>query len=444
MTPWQDRRAADRLDEAIEAMLTGRDADESSARRVPASELAAAGTLLAARPSMEEHVAPDPAYASSLRIRLVAEAERLAAERAAVVPTARTQTVRTGPDLQLARPTTRRPRLVAGFTAAAILATTGAAAAVGAQGALPGEALYPVKLGVERLSLVGDSPAEAGRERLDHAATRLAEAAELVARNDPGDVERAGEAVSDFSARATQGGAALLAADVDGEAGAAQDVRAFARDARQQLVTLSENADGDLFTALKTAADTVYVLDAQVDALCPTCTGEARPLAPFAQAVEQASRILMGVSGVDVTAEETRREAAERIAADTPRVEVDEREGRAGARGDRGGSRPGDRADTPRQQQPAQSPTAPSRPRLPAVSDLPLSEVPVVGSTLEEVTDVVEKQVVREVEKQVGTLTDDLGKRLGDTLGGLTGGGSSRESGGSGGSGGTGLGGLLP
>ena len=406
MTSRHERREADLLDESIEALLRGE--QPASAHPSLARESMLASTLVAARSDLETEIAPSTAFSSSLRIRLVAEAERMA-DAARTSPAAAAAPSSLSLAGAAAGVRTRRPRLVAGFIAAALMAGTGAATAAGASSSLPGEALYPLKKGMERLSLVGDAPAEAGRERLEHATTRLDEALALTDRGRVGDEALAADAIAEFAARATEGGAALLAAEVDGQDGSADAVRAFAQESRTQIIALSQTSDGDVFAALKTAADTVYALDSQVEALCPTCSGGTEPLAPFARAAEEAGRVLRGLTGAEVTVEENARDAAERVARETPRKAPRTRQARGG--GKQGGS------ETTGRQEPApSSPRTTPSPSLPlpttpavTVPRLPdLSETPVVGSTLKDVQDVVEDSVVRELEEQVGQVTDDL------------------------------------
>ena len=395
MTSPFERRDADLLDERIEALLRGE--DPSSADVGESRELLMAGTLLAAREELESEISPSTAFASSLRIRLIAEAERLA-DAARTAPSGADAPAHLSLTGARRRAGSRRPRLLVGLVAGAVMAGTGAAAAVGASSSLPGEALYSIKLGMERLALVGDEPSEAGRERLEQAATRLEEAAALSERGGLGDEALAASTIAAFAARATEGGAALLAAEVDGQEGSAETVRTFAQDSRSRLISLSQTADEDIFTALVTAADTVYALDSQVDAVCPTCAGKAEPLAPFARAAEEASRVLRGLTGADVTVEESARDVAEQVARETPRTKRKVREGGRSGDGSTSGRREGPRSDP--------EPAAPeaTRPSLPVPTASSLGEVPVVGSTLEDVQDVVEESVVREIEEQVGKI----------------------------------------
>ena len=119
--------------------------------------------------SADEAARPQPAFAADLRERLMAEAvEVLTPQQAALVLPPRTRG-------------TRERRLVAAATAAVLLGGTAGIAAA-AQGSLPGEALYPIKRGIEDARVgLATSPGAEGRQLLAHASDRLAEVQGLVA-----------------------------------------------------------------------------------------------------------------------------------------------------------------------------------------------------------------------------------------------------------------------
>ena len=112
--------------------------------------------------------------------------------------------------------------------------------AAAAQQALPGEALYPVKRGLEevRADLTSDDAAR-GRTLLQQADSRLAEVRALL--GDPATTEPAiTSTLGTYRAQAEDGSALLLASYVDGDdAAAVSEVRAFTRDGLAQLDELS-------------------------------------------------------------------------------------------------------------------------------------------------------------------------------------------------------------
>lgn len=136
--------------------------------RVPAGSGLAplVGLALALTPA--EHP-PEPGFRAGLRAQLVAEA----AARVPALPAQRTP--------EPVRPTGSRWRQAVAAVAVAS-AVTGLGAVAASSQALSGDALYGLKLRIESLQLsLADSDLERGRELLEQAETRLAEAERLAA-----------------------------------------------------------------------------------------------------------------------------------------------------------------------------------------------------------------------------------------------------------------------
>lgn len=177
-------------------------------------------------------------------------------------------------------PPTRAPRTKRRFgTLAASLVLIGGSAgmAAAASGAVPGEALYPVKRGVEQASTVirlGD--AAKGRALLDQAATRLEEVRALQAQGSP-DAELVASTVDSFRSAAEQGSDRLFGAyRSSGDARDISTVREFT--ARQMAgVAALSGTSASTDQVLVEAADTLADIDQQARALCATC-GPSTPL----------------------------------------------------------------------------------------------------------------------------------------------------------------------
>ena len=159
--------------------------------------------LLRVRGAGDLAATPREAFAAELRERLMAEAATvLTPQHAALALPARTRGK-------------RERRLVAVASAAVLLGGT-AGMATAAQNAMPGEALYPVKRGIEKaeagLSL---GSAARGRDLLHQATGRLGEADGLVGRDPSTATLQVPGTISTFTAQATRGSDLLMAAYAD-------------------------------------------------------------------------------------------------------------------------------------------------------------------------------------------------------------------------------------
>lgn len=216
--------------------------------------------LLLAR-GLADVPAPQPRAeaTAALRARLMAEA-----------PTALAS-----PDHRLVlapRRTTRRRNRLASAVAAAALIAVPAGVAAASQQALPGDALYSVKRGLEAASeRVSLSDAGRGQDALDQASTRLGELAALGSDADPLTVERG---LAEFGQAATRGAELLLADHArSGESASAQAVRDFAAEAMPRVEALSTGTDPVLLSRYAESAGLLAALDEQARDACSACSG---------------------------------------------------------------------------------------------------------------------------------------------------------------------------
>lgn len=218
------------------------------------SALAALATALREQAPVE----PRPEAVTDLRSRLMIEAET------ALVP---------GERLALpARRTPRERRLVAGATVAVVLAGSGSMA-FAAQGALPGDTLYPVKRGLERAQ-AGLSVSSAGRghDLLGQADDRLAEVAGLLGSGEVTDAPQVPRTLDAFRSQAQEGADLLLRAYQDGrDPEDVVAVRDFAADHNRLLQELARTAPPGTQDELAAAAVTLRDIDTRARELCASC-----------------------------------------------------------------------------------------------------------------------------------------------------------------------------
>lgn len=243
---FRSRQHADELHDA----LTGRAAPDVAERH---AELLRTVSLL----TTHTPVAPRPDFSADLRERLMAAAETELV--AAPAPERRTTPV--------VAPSPARRRLA---TVAASLVVVGGTAgmAAAAQGALPGDPLYPIKRGGEAV-VAAVEPGSSGTSDLDRADTRLAEARALQDRGaDTALVTRSLEEFRGFGER----GADRLFADyaASGDPAAVDAVRDFTAAAMPGLDDLARD-DAALEGTIVQLSDVLAAIDAEARRLCPTC-----------------------------------------------------------------------------------------------------------------------------------------------------------------------------
>jgi len=207
-------------------------------------------------------VTPRPEFVADLRAQLLAAADEalVATEQRLTLPT---------------RPRTRRDRRMA--LAAGTLALVGgtASVAVASQGALPGDALYPIKRVLEstRTSLVADDTARA-EQILDHASTRLDEARALALRDDAESRSAIPDTLDDFATQANQAADGLLEEYAEtGDTTRIDDLRSFADVSLDELAALKTLLSADFADELDAATRALLSIDARAVEACPECGG---------------------------------------------------------------------------------------------------------------------------------------------------------------------------
>ncbi len=240
--------------------------------------------------SADEAARPQPAFAADLRERLMAEAvEVLTPQQAALVLPPRTRG-------------TRERRLVAAATAAVLLGGT-AGIASAAQGSLPGEALYPIKRGIEDARVgLATSPGAEGRQLLAHATDRLAEVQGLVAAGPGAGTSQIPATLGEFSSEARRGADLMLtsyADDHDPRTIAA--LRAFAARDQDTLTALADTAPPEAQPALGEALTVLSAIDARASQACDSCSSLPPLTVPASfRATSEVDRAMRALSAAHV------------------------------------------------------------------------------------------------------------------------------------------------
>jgi hypothetical protein len=248
--------------------------------------LGVVATLRAQRP-----VTPRPDFSSDLRDRLMAEARTvLTAENAALrLPT---------------RPTGRRERRMA--VAASVLVLVGGTAgmAAAAQDALPGEALYPIKRGIEQAQVgLSISPAGKGRDLLHQANDRLDEVQGLIEQQSVSGTPQIPATLTDFTRQAQEGADLLMTSFTQTrDPDSIRTLRTFTIDGIGTLQELAGVAPADAQDELAEAALALSSINEQASALCDTCVSDlpTLELPKLFLAATEAERALRGAGDAEL------------------------------------------------------------------------------------------------------------------------------------------------
>ncbi len=213
----------------------------------------------------ESHAAaaPRPEFAAELRALLMAEAERSLSPDAPLVLPPRQH----GP----------RERRLAVAASVAVLLGGSAGMAAAAQSALPGEALYPIKRGIERAEAgLSVSTAGRGEDLLRQADGRLAEVEGLLA-GTPAAAPQVPSTIQDFISQAQEGAELMLASfEETSDPATVVAVRQFAASSIAVLQDIARTAPPEAQDELAAAAMALKDIDARAAELCPSC-GEDLP-----------------------------------------------------------------------------------------------------------------------------------------------------------------------
>jgi len=254
----------------------------------------------------QPEVLPRVEFADELRLRLMAAAE--------------TELIAAPNVVRLAPRRTSKTRRRLGTAAASLVIVGGTAGmAAAASGALPGEPLYPVKLGVEHAgTAVRMSDATEGEALLRQAATRLDEVRALQAQGSA-DPELLATTLDSFRTAADEGSQKLFTAyQAEGNAQDITTVRDFTAAQMADVAALANRTSNpSTDESLLDAADTLADIDQQARVLCSTCGPQAAlapPAALSAGAGGAATDNLLArpakQAQVDVAAVEAARNAA--------------------------------------------------------------------------------------------------------------------------------------
>ncbi|MDP3967320.1 MAG: DUF5667 domain-containing protein [Nocardioides sp.] len=253
------RIPARRRAEDFAARVDARSADSRASHEVSEESDAALFALVGALRSTEAP-APRPEFVGDLRERLMTEAAEVLSPAAA--------------HLTLP-PRTRgaRERRFVAAASVAVLLGGSASMAAAAQNALPGEALYPIKRGLEQagtsLSLSEDGK---GSRILGQAAGRLDEIARLAATGGPALEDQVAATLEDFTSQAREGAALLFASyEQSGDADDVTEVRDFNAESLGVLAVLAQQLPPSLGSHLSTAAVALQDLDVTAAELCAEC-----------------------------------------------------------------------------------------------------------------------------------------------------------------------------
>jgi hypothetical protein len=241
------RRRAEEFDAALRSRTTS-----------PASpELE---SLLSVVDALQTQPAPAPRADFSARLR-----ERLMAEAAEVLT----------PSDVLALPPRRkgaRERRLTIAASAFVLIGGSAGMAAAAQSSTPGDALYPIKRGLESgQRMLHRDEAGKGRTFLDQAGDRLSEARQLADRN--ASEAEISSSLRSFATQAMTGSDLLLGSYGDkADPAAVSQVRSFTANALTQLDALAKVAPAGMSEQIAQVGSLLQRIDAAASEACPDCS----------------------------------------------------------------------------------------------------------------------------------------------------------------------------
>jgi hypothetical protein len=237
--------------------------DGDAAGRATRSEEITTLLRLVATLREQEPAQPRPEFVDDLRGRLMLEAQTaLEPKTANLVLPARERGH-------------RERRLVAAATAFVLIGGTTTMAAA-AQSALPGEALYPIKRGIEKAETgLTLSTAGKGENLLDQASDRLVEVEGLLSSDAVDSEPRVPGTLAAFSSSAREGSALLFEAFREsGDPETIVSVRTFTAEGIESLEDLAPTVPAEAQGELTAAAILLHEIDDEAAGLCGTCAPE--------------------------------------------------------------------------------------------------------------------------------------------------------------------------
>ena len=258
------RRRAERFAEAVDDRAAGR-----TPRPEHDAEYATFLELVGQLRDIEQPVLRSD-FSTDLRSRLMAEAP----EALATGPTSGARSRRDSSIVSF--PASPRRRTATAVAAACIVLGSTAGVAAASQAALPGQALYPVKRGIENIQLaIAGSQHAKGSQYLDQASTRLDEISDLTVAHadDPTTPTLVRETLESFANDAGDGADALMSAYRSNHDDASiSELRQFTVESAKRLDALTGSVPSSAAEALSNAASVLSDLDKQAQQLCPTCS----------------------------------------------------------------------------------------------------------------------------------------------------------------------------
>jgi hypothetical protein len=260
--PFSARRRADEFEALVSRAPTARPkhADQQTQATDQYADLLDLVGQLRALPPVEAR----PEFVGGLRERLMAEADTVLLERPA-----------TPPALVVPVRHRRRDRRVATVIGSLVAIGATSTVAVAAQGALPGESLYPIKRAIESAQLrMADDESTRGGRLLADAADRLTELEALAEGDARGRDLLIADTLTDFTEQAREGSTLLLEVyDETGERASAEQVREFSAESLDRLDAVHAKLPDSAQDELLTAGRAMTELDAAASTACPLCTG---------------------------------------------------------------------------------------------------------------------------------------------------------------------------
>jgi len=257
MTPLSPaRRAAEAFDFAVE--------NRASLVDGPRGDVADRySSLLTCVDVLREHEVPAQRadFVADLRMRLMDAADTL------LVPA----DAKLAPVIPLVAPANRRQRRLSVAAAAFVVIGGSAGVAAAAENALPGDALYPIKRGLESAQVsLNSSDSGKGQDLLRQASTRLEEVDGLLSADESAD--RITHTLSSFERSAASGADLLFVAyQRDGDPQDIARLRAMIGAQLAQLDELASQAPDDSLPAFAAARALLSDLDQQASVLCSDC-----------------------------------------------------------------------------------------------------------------------------------------------------------------------------
>jgi hypothetical protein len=211
----------------------------------------------------QQRAEPRAEFATDLRSRLMAEAETVLRPEA-------------GNLLLPVRDRGRRERRLVAAASAFVLIGGTTTMAAAAQGSLPGEALYPIKRGIEQAQVgLSLSPAGKGEDLLSQASDRLTEVEGLLGSGTVQAEPRVPATLEAFSASAREGSDLMFEAFREtSDPENIVSVRTFTAEGVRTLESLADSVPAEAKDELAAAALLLREIDAEAAALCGSCAAD--------------------------------------------------------------------------------------------------------------------------------------------------------------------------